>query len=217
MKTRRCAALLLTLLLTGCAEAKIPAAAPLDAPPPPAAQVEVTPTQPPETLSASQMEAQARPLTDEEVLAAYERAVETYSWFDLCALPTGSGTATVDGWGYGEVDYPGIGNLDDLRGYLSGLFSAELTEKLMATGGEHRLYVDVDGALYTTAGARGADVYKGAVTKQVAQTGDTQYSVNVTVETLDADLETVTGVECWSFPYELTGDRWVFTSFDLVY
>ncbi|MEG1988682.1 MAG: hypothetical protein RR035_05790, partial [Oscillibacter sp.] len=121
------------------------------------------------------------------------------------------------GWEYYLVDAPGLTDLNDLGNYLRSLFSEELTEQLLATGGDHPLYLDVDGALYTTAGARGADIYKGAITTAVDRGAETAYSVNVTVETLAADLSTVTGLECWSFPYEMTGDRWVFTSFDLVY
>lgn len=170
-----------------------------------------------EALSVAKTEAAARPLTDEEILAAYDRAVEAYSWFDLSALPSTGAAILVDGWEYYLVDAPGVTNVSDLNLYLRGLFSAEIVERLLATGGEHPLYLDVDGVLYTTAGARGANLYKGVPTAQVEQTEETTYCVNVTVETLAEDMTTVTGLECWSFPYELQGDRWVFTSFCLVY
>lgn len=173
--------------------------------------------EPPQALSTAKTEAAARPITDEEILAAYDRAVEAYSWFDLTALPCTTVAETVNDWTYYQVDAPGIADLNDLGLYLRSLFSEEIAEQLLATGGEHPLYADVNGALYTTGGARGADIQKGAVTVQVSQTEAAVYSVNVTVETLAADLTTVTGLECWSFPYELIGDRWVFTSFDLVY
>ena len=49
------------------------------------------------------------------------------------------------------------------------------------------------------------------------QVGETAYAVNVAVDLLAEDRETVTGIECWSFPYEFVGGRWVFTDFALVY
>lgn len=64
---------------------------------------------------------------------------------------------------------------------------------------------------------RSRDAWKGAVSAQTEQTGETSYSVNVTVELLDDDGLTVTGLECWAFPYTFEGGRWVFTEFRLVY
>ena len=47
--------------------------------------------------------------------------------------------------------------------------------------------------------------------------GETAYSVDVTVDLLDENGETVTGVECYAFPYEFVEDHWVFTDFRMVY
>lgn len=211
--------LLAVLVLTGCAVVEaVPTAeepAPVQAAPPTLRTEAALP--PAEGLSAAQTEAQARPLTEEEILAAYDRAVTAYGWFELTALPCDGEAVTVDGWTYYPVEYPGLKNQNDLQGYLSSLFSEDVTEQLLATGGDHPLYRDVDGRLYTLGGGRRADARKGTVTAQTARTGETAYSVNVTVETLAEDLVTITGLECWSFPYELTRDRWVFTNFDLVY
>ena len=77
-------------------------------------------------LSAVRLEGQARPLTDEEIQAAYFRAEEAYGWFSLETLPCGEKTQTIDGWLYYPVEYPGMENLADLRAYLRGLFSEEL-------------------------------------------------------------------------------------------
>ena len=43
------------------------------------------------------LEREARPLTEEEILAAYDRAEEAYGWFYLATLPCGSEGRTVDG------------------------------------------------------------------------------------------------------------------------
>ena len=81
-------------------------------------------------LSAVRLEGQARPLTDEEIQAAYFRAEEAYGWFSLETLPCGEKTQTIDGWLYYPVEYPGMENLADLRAYLRGLFSEELVDAL---------------------------------------------------------------------------------------
>ena len=49
------------------------------------------------------------------------------------------------------------------------------------------------------------------------QTGDTAFSVNVTVDLLDDREGAVTGMECWAFPYVLENGRWGFSDFRLVY
>ena len=49
------------------------------------------------------------------------------------------------------------------------------------------------------------------------ETGPGRYSVKVTASLLGEDGVTVTGLECWSFPYVFEEDRWVFTDFQLVY
>ena len=46
---------------------------------------------------------------------------------------------------------------------------------------------------------------------------DGSYQVNVTVDLLDEEQLTVSGVECYSFPYRRENGRWVFTDFQLVY
>ena len=71
-------------------------------------------------LSAVRLEGQPRPLTDEEIQAAYFRAEEAYGWFSLETLPCGEKTQTIDGWLYYPVEYPGMENLADLRAYLRG-------------------------------------------------------------------------------------------------
>ena len=163
------------------------------------------------------LEREARTLTEEEVRAAYDRAETAYGWFYLETLPSGPQTQEVDGWTYERVDYPGMENLADLQAYLRGLFSKEMVDDLLAVGGSHPLYRDVDGELYVLPSGRERDPSKGAAVIQVEHTGETVYSVDVTVDLLDENGETVTGVECYAFPYEFVEDHWVFTDFRMVY
>ena len=95
------AALLLAILLSGCAappEEPAPAAAPSRAPAvrTQAAQVE--------SMRSSQVESAPHPLLEEEILAAYEQAVRVYGWFDLEPLPLSDESAVIDGRRYYRVD-----------------------------------------------------------------------------------------------------------------
>lgn len=168
------------------------------------------------SMTAARTENSDRPLTDEEILSAYGRAVSAYKWFDLSTMPCGAGTRTVDGYAYQRVTYDGISSMEELRTYLLGLFSEEIVEKLLPEDQQPAHYRDIDGVLYALPADRGTDIHKGAATASVVQNGDDAYSVNVTVETLGDDLTTVTGIELCSFPYEKVDGRWVFTDFQLV-
>ena len=165
-------------------------------------------------LSAALLERQARPLTEEEILAAYDRAEEAYGWFHLATLPCGQETQTVDGWIYRRVTYPGMETLADLRAYLRGLFSEELVEYLLETGGTHPLYLDVDGVLYVLPTSRERDTSKGEMAAEVQAYGAAGYTVLISVESSDHGALVV---ENYSFPYEFVEDRWVFTDFCLIY
>lgn len=211
MKERFLAVMLLVLLLSGCGGvADRETAAEEPRPAESAAQDGA--------MTAEQTEKEARPLTGEEVLAAYDQAVEAYGWFELTPLSAGSGAVELDGSSYLPVDRQGMTTMLELRSYLRSLFSEEVTDQLLATGGKRPLYREVDGALYVrTNSGREKDPNKGKVSAQVKQESETAYAVNVTVDLLGEDRREVTGVECYAFPYQWVEDRWVFTQFQLVY
>ena len=150
-------------------------------------------------LSEARVEAAGRPLSEEEIISAYDRAVTAYSWFVVSPLPDTGQTVSQDGRIYRRVD------------------GMEEPERLLATGGESPMYRDIDGALYVTDQGRERDPLKGKRQVEAQQVSDGEYSVNVTVDLLDRDGVTVTGLESWSFPYVYTGERWVFTDFHLIY
>ena len=106
---------------------------------------------------------------------------------------------------------PGIKTLADLRGYLKSLFSDGLVEELLPVDGTQ--YVELDGALYTIDGGRGADITKGEETVQVLRDGTPgRCTVRVTVEVLDPQQGfSVVGSETHDFLYEQVGERWIFT------
>ncbi|MDD3347225.1 hypothetical protein [Oscillibacter sp.] len=228
MKRILCPLLLAALLLSGCANTaqmapqvseeprSAPAAGPTAAPAVETAAAPA-PTQTEGNLSAALVESEPRPLSEDEIAGAYERAVTAYGWFVLSPLPD-TGQVVMEGdTAYRRVDTRGMTELDDLRTYLGGVFSPEIIERLLDGEGEGVAYRDIDGALYVTGVGRRRDSAKGATRLQTKQLSGTEYSVNVTVEVLDSTQETVTGLECWSFPYVFTGDRWVFTDFRLIF
>ena len=168
-------------------------------------------------LAASRTNATARVLTEEEILSAYNRAVAAYEWFDLKPLPDTGETKTIDGRIYCRISTPGLENLEDLRTYLRGLFSEEIVVRLLEEDEKHPPYLEVEGALYGLPGRREKRTDRGEIRIQVKQEGDTAYVVTATVDLLDDDRITVTGMESYVFPYELVDGRWVFTNFQLLY
>lgn len=194
--------LLTILLLSGCTGAAAPA------PEEPAAPAE-------EGLTATRLEADSRPLTEEEILSAYYRAEEAWGWFCREPLPDSGETVRLEEGTYRRVDYPGIETADDLRAYLRSLFSPELTDRLLAAGDACPLYRDIEGALYVSFTGQARDSGRGGAQVSVVQTDARTYSLEVSVELLDG-RGGVTGLECWSFPYAYVDGRWVFTDFQLV-
>lgn len=213
-----CLALVCVLALTGCA-AREPELLPASI------LVEEGETPRPSDSGASQelvlqavdVKQETLPLTDGEVLSAYQRAVTAYGWFDRENLPCGQETVTMEGCRYYRVEDPMFSDVEDLRIYLRSIFSQEIVERLLPAGeGDAPRYRDIGGALFVLPFHREEDLRKGTVNVAVEQAADTAYMVNVTVELLDEELKNVTGMECCAFPYELTEGRWVFTDFQLV-
>lgn len=208
----------LCLLLSGCGgapaepEGQVPPASP-------PAQAEAVPAGHPETagMHSAQLEQAARPLSEDEIRTAYHQAVTYYGWFDLTVLPDNGETAEVDGTVYRRVQMSGVEDLEDLRTCLRSVFSQSVTERLLAVGGATPRYRDIEGVLYVTGEGRSRRDGKGGVQVLAEEIGPGRYSVKVTASLLGEDGVTVTGLECWSFPYVFEEDRWVFTDFQLVY
>lgn len=209
MKKRACLWLLALCLLSGCGSAAAPT-------PAAGAAAQTQEAEAGVGLSATQLASEPRPLMEEEILAAYDRAEEAYGWFDLDPLPSTGEALPLDGADYYQVDYPGMETLEDLRAYLRRLFSAELTDELLSLGGESLYYRDVDGALHVSFSGRERDAGKGASRVEAVQLDSRTYALEVSVELLNEAGDAVTGLECWSFPYSYVDGRWVFTEFQLV-
>lgn len=192
---------------------RTPAPTPEEAEPVPTPVPPPTPTPAPTSTPTSGGDEPA----DEAILAAYEKAEEAWGWFEIAPMPLDrDDQRTVGEQVYCRVDYPGIKTLADLRGYLKSLFSDGLVEELLPVDGTQ--YVELDGALYTIDGGRGADITKGEETVQVLRDGTPgRCTVRVTVEVLDPQQGfSVVGSETHDFLYEQVGERWIFTTFSMV-
>lgn len=220
MKERECAALFLaTVLLSGCS-ASAPSVVPGSGSEWNAAVSDVSSGAAADTaeiMSAAKTRGSDRGLTEEEILAAYDRAVTAYEWFDLNSLPCDGPVLLEDGIGYQRVEYAGFDSLDDLKTYLGSLFSEDVISRLLPENTQYPRYRDIDGELYVHPGGREADPGKSSASAMVEQQEDGSYLINVTVDLLDSDQTTVTGVECFAFPYREINGRWIFTDFQLVY
>lgn len=224
MRKKAWLALFLAVLLTGCGSSRRTGAEqPADTYPPPApaaspaAEAVADTAGADENIVAAQMAEAARPLTEEEILKAYDKAVTAYGWFDLSPLPTVGEAVETDGALYRRVEARGMEDLEDLQFYLRGIFSEAVAQRLLDAGGEHPLYRNIDGVLYGRGTGREKDPQKGTVQIRTEQTDAAAYAVNVMVDLLAEDGVTVTGVESWSFPYVFEAGHWVFAEFKLVY
>lgn len=210
---RRLIAASLILALAGCAASPGGASVARQAPAPAVQQTEPLRTG---DMQGSPAESPDRLLLEEEILSAYERAQQVYGWFDLAPLPTSDETVVLDRELYHRVDMAGIEEVEDLRTCLRSVFSQELTDRLLDGGTARIRYRDVGGVLYASDFRRDRDAGKGQAYVQTERLEETAYSVNVLVDLLGEDGETVVGLESWSFPYAFEDDRWVFTDFRLV-
>ncbi|MCL2108050.1 MAG: hypothetical protein FWH20_01715 [Oscillospiraceae bacterium] len=162
--------------------------------------------------------------SDAEIAEAYNSAREALGWFYMSSMPAvdydfnvESGLFTYDG-GESErgpkVNHPTIKTLADLENYLQTLFTDEFVEELLSRD----QYFDQGGELHTTDGARGSDITKGEETYEIIKDNELKIIYRVTVEDTDAEYPnpTVIGHTVHDMVYEKIGDKWIFTSFELV-
>ncbi len=222
MNVKKYAALLLSaVLLTGCGDFLGVAISPAGTSTGQATPVSEPPqenyAESAERMDAAETKASPRELTEEEVFAAYDRAVAAYEWFEMNPLPCVGPLRQENGVTYQRVNYAGLDTLNDLETYLESLFSETVIVRLLDREAPAPRYRDIDGVLYARPDDRPADTGKGAASAAVEREEDGSYLINVTVDLLDRDQVTVTGAEFYAFPYREVNGRWVFSEFELVY
>lgn len=158
-----------------------------------------------------------------QVRTAFGKAVEVYGWFDLCAMDFDSADKVDRGdRTYYRVISDEVPSYDVLRTLVFDLFDTATGERLLDEDSKAPPYIDANGALYTQDFARGSDVTKGEYELTVEQESQTCFLCKVRVETLEfndgyKEYRRVTGHEDYTYHYELVGNRWVFTDFELFY
>jgi len=152
-------------------------------------------------------------LSDDDVIALYNRAKEAYGWFDLTTIPHDAGSyVKIDGIVYFEVVQPGITSKRALADYLSEIFTGDVMESLMATSADR--FVERGGKLYVLPADRGVDLFKGAESYEVVKISDGEMKLTVTVEVYgDPEQKNVVGHERYDFFLEFSGNRWRFKNF----
>lgn len=152
--------------------------------------------------------------TDEEIKNAYQQAVEAYSWFDLTTMPLDESIEIeYNGTIYMKVNHNSIQSLSDLEIYSHSLFSDEIVDSLL----KYNRYADIDGVLYAMPADRGSNIYAGDQLHEIIRESDRKIIYKVSVDILDDDLEKVVDKEVYSFAYEFSKDKWIFTNFSLVW
>jgi hypothetical protein len=174
-------------------------------------------TEPPVTAAVVAIPSQT------QVKTAFEKAVEVYGWFDLCALDCDSADyAKLDDTTYCRVLSDEVPTYDALRTMVYDLFDTKTADSLLQEDSKTPPYIDVGGVLYGQDFARGSDVTKGEYEVTVEQESKTCFLCKVRGETLECndgykEYRRVSGYEDFVYRYERVGNRWVFTDFSLFY
>ncbi len=187
-----------------------------------------TPDQTPEIIATPEpLPAEPERISDEEVLAAYREAEEAYSWFagysDAGLMLDMEDTEARPDLTFYRVRRPGLGTMDELRGYLKSLFSDEIVDPLLAESPGVPHFVETEKGLYALPAGRGSDITKGAVTLEVQWPQEGEQSlctVRARVEQLVPNEEGTllpVGETVYEFPYQKVGDKWIFTHFESIF
>jgi hypothetical protein len=153
------------------------------------------------------------PVTEQEVLAAYDAAREAYGWFVRSSIPDG---AFVDRTDLREDHYYRVTDSrfdtwETLESYLLSLFDETIVQNLLPGA-----YKEIGGHVYVTSADAGGDITVGELTElRVVREGEGRFTVSATYERMDLGYATPMGFSTYEFPYVWQGDRWAFESFRL--
>lgn len=159
-------------------------------------------------------------LSDAEIEAIYQKAVEAFGWFDVETMPLDTTYEAVceNGFVYWRVDFEGINTLADLEAYLGTLFSPEIISGLFADGISYR---EFDGVLYAIGASRGGNLTRGDEVHEIIRNireDNSNIIYRVTVDVLNVDnLEEVVGFEIYDFVLSYVNGNWIFLNFNLVW
>ena len=156
--------------------------------------------------------------TQKEVAAAYQTAADAYDWFTLTTMPLDSGDTKRDGdVVYNRVVQPGIGSMAELKAYLDGLFTPDLTEGLLKESADH--YRDFNGVLYAQSADRGTDIHLQGKRVTAVQRDAAHWDVTITFyagftdNSIPNAPQVTVGYSQTVLDYEKTDAGWRFATF----
>ena len=157
--------------------------------------------------------------SDASIKAAYEKAVEAFSWFYLVAMPLDSDNVKKHGdFTFNKVVHDTIGTFAELEAYMGTIFTKELVKKTLADASE--LYRDFDGVLYAVDAARGSNIFAGEETHEIIRVSDSEITYRVSVNMYDGPADDKNSkleeVKVFNFSYVLMDGNWRFSNFELV-
>jgi len=158
-------------------------------------------------------------LTNTEIEAAYQRAVEAFIWFDLTPMPRDWENQIKDEYGnmFARVIHDEINTLAHLEAHLRSIFTPELVSEILYMNYPYLFYRDFDGVLYVRDVDRGSSLTKGDETHEIIRVSDEKIIYRVAVDIFDRDtLDEVIDTEVHDFAYVLVDGRWLFSNFNLV-
>ena len=159
-------------------------------------------------------------LTNSEIEALYQRAVEAFSWFHMESMPADAEDTIIDenGHTYFRVAVDGISSLADLEAHLHTIFAPDVVKDLMDF--PPVMYREFDGALFSIGASRGGDLLRGYEAHEIIRNireDNPNIIYRVTVDILDREtLEEVVGIEVYDFVLSQVNGKWVFLNFNMV-
>jgi len=158
-------------------------------------------------------------LTDAEIEAKYQIALETISWFHLTTMPVESETfIEADGRFFWRVSHDTISTFADLERHLRAIFTGEVVSKLLYNSNFR--YRDIDGILYAEGADRGTNIFAGDEVHEIIRISDHEIIYRVSVDIFDGawwvDGSNFVDVEIHDFHLMFTDGNWLFSNFHMV-
>jgi len=118
----------------------------------------------------------------------------------------------IDNSYYSKMYNPVFRTMADWEGYMRGILSDELVERLVETD----IFIDYEGELWGLMGARGTDFSRKTISYSVTSRSDSEIIYTAEVEfRMELGSEEPDNIEYYNFTYSLTENGWRWTDFYL--
>ncbi len=165
------------------------------------------------TVSAVALASPENP-TDDEVMAAYNKALPIFEWFDIKPLPTDGAYKKELGYMiYYNVSDPKITSMGALQSAMNSVFTPTLTGSLI---GSRSMYREFDGRLYVAPAGRKVNKFAGDTTYKVVSRTAEKIVLQASTEIFGSDHKTIVKTQTKDFSYMKTPVGWRFATFEAV-